>query len=464
MHSVLRKLKGESPMQVCKRALSSISKNSFSYLSVALVAVFVFFAFNVRSQERDIPNHVLYVETNDPAPGKNAILAYRINPNDGSLSLLGIFPTRGAGGDDFDNRLGPFDHDQEVILSKDKKLLFAINGGSNTIAVFRVHGNGSLTHVEGSPFSSGGLTPVSVGFAGDKLYVVNANNNVFPGFVPNNTPANYTGFRVEENGRLVPIPGSTVEIASDSNPTQANISSVGEFLFGVDLFGVPYQPQIVPFLPARGSLLHSFQIHSDGTLQEAPGSPYLPPANSRLAPTIVGSGYLLGLKAHPTERILYAGEVITNQVATYTYDNNGSLTLVHETPLNGTAICWFEFDKEHRHLFSADSGTNSIGVFDISDPRVPVYIQELQLTLPGSNPPPGIVPSEFPSLPFQLALHPSGKFLYVVNRAVADSDYPEGNAIHIMQVQSDGTLVEPAFSPVFLPVPPNVRPTGNAIR
>jgi 6-phosphogluconolactonase (cycloisomerase 2 family) len=426
---------------------------------------FAFYAPEAQSQLPDTPDHVLYVETNDPSPGNNAILAYRIDPNDGSLSLLGTFPTRGTGADDFDKRLGPPDHDQEVILSKDKTLLFAINGGSNTIAVFRVHGDGSLAHVEGSPFPSGGVTPVSLGLAGDKLYVVNASNNNVAGAAPIETPANYTGFRVEEDGRLEPIPGSTVQIASDSNPTQANIASVGQFLFGIDFFAVPYQPQLVPFFPALGSRLRSFQIQADGTLQEAPGSPLLPPAGARIVPNITGSGYLLGLKAHPTERILYAGEVATGQLATYTYNDKGSLTLVGETPLIGSGICWFEFDKEQRHLFSADSSTNSVGVFDIANPRAPVQIQELNLTLVGANLPPGVVPNEFPTVPFQLALDPSGKFLFLVNRAFTQNDnYPEGSAIHIMQVQPDGTLVEPAFSPVLLPVPPNVKPTGNAIR
>src|SRR5215472_15086623 len=96
--------------------------------------------------------HVLYVLSNDFVPGRNAVIAYIISPDDGSLSPLGTFPTRGTGQSNFDVRLGPDDHDSEVILSADKKFLFAVNAGSNTIAVFRVHSSGRLTHVEGSPF------------------------------------------------------------------------------------------------------------------------------------------------------------------------------------------------------------------------------------------------------------------------------------------------------------------------
>jgi len=450
-------------MQVHQFHFNSIFRVRCLCLWIILAVAFVTPAITASAQEADTRQHVLYVETNDQAPGNNAVLAYRINPKNGSLSLLGTFPTRGTGSDDSADVLGPFDHDQELVVSKDQKFLFAINGGSNTIAVFRVQGDGSLTHVKGSPFSSGGLTPVSLGLAGDKLYVVNGNNNAAVGAIPN-TPANYTGFRVKEDGRLVPIPGSTVEVPGNSNPTQAHVASVGAFLFGVDLFSVPYPQQVVPFFPARGSLLHSFQIHEDGSMQVAPGGPFLPPVDTRLVPEFTGSGYLLGLKSHPTERILYAGEVATNQLAVYTYDDHGSLTLVHETPISGAGICWITFDKEHRHLFSADAGTNSIAVFDIANPLVPIAIQELSLTLVGTNPPPAIVPQNFPSLPFQLSLDPSGKWLYVVNRSFTpNNDYREGNNIHILRVKPDGTLVESAFSPLLLPVPPNVMPTGNVI-
>jgi hypothetical protein len=50
--------------------------------------------------------------------------------------------------------------------------LFAVNSGSDTIAVFHIQGNGALTPVEGSPFPSGGNDPVSLGLNGNTLFVV----------------------------------------------------------------------------------------------------------------------------------------------------------------------------------------------------------------------------------------------------------------------------------------------------
>ena len=83
--------------------------------------------------------HILYTETNDPRPGMNAILAYR-RGTDGSLTPLpgSPFTTGGVGVGDPTQGLGPLDSDQEVIASPDRRFLFAVNGGSNTIAVFRI--------------------------------------------------------------------------------------------------------------------------------------------------------------------------------------------------------------------------------------------------------------------------------------------------------------------------------------
>ena len=48
------------------------------------------------------------------------------------------------------------------------------DSGSNTIAMFRIHSDGSLEHVLGSPFPSGGIQPVSLALQNGNLYVANA--------------------------------------------------------------------------------------------------------------------------------------------------------------------------------------------------------------------------------------------------------------------------------------------------
>src|SRR5262249_12345127 len=139
-----------------------------------------------------LSRNIVYIESNDPAG--NAILAYERNNADGSLKpLMGSpFPAGGLG-ITFTTALGPFDSDQEVILNPARTMLFAVNGGSDTIAVFWINADGSLSPVDGSPFPSGGSNPVSVGLAGDILCVVNKDED--PGH-PGQVLPTYTSFRV----------------------------------------------------------------------------------------------------------------------------------------------------------------------------------------------------------------------------------------------------------------------------
>jgi 6-phosphogluconolactonase (cycloisomerase 2 family) len=435
-------------------------------LSIVYLALFGLFCFRAAVAEDSAPAHVLYVESNDSRPGQNEILAYTINEKDGSISLLGTFPTGGTGFVNFDGRIGPDDNDKEIILNADKSLLFAVNGGSDTIAVFRIAENGALSPVQGSPFPSGGATPVSLGLSGDNLIVVNTNfDNVNGAFGPG--PANYATFRVKEDGRLVPIRKSTISVASDAEPLVVQIAPNGKVAFGIDFLALPYnEPQITPLLPAQGTLLEAFTISEDGSLQRSPGAPFVAPVDSRLNPADPGTGYLIGFGAHPAQPILYSGEALTARLAVYTYDpETGVPSFVTDVAALGVATCWMEFTKDLRFLFTADVGANQIGVWNIENPLAPKPIQELTLKLAGTPPfPATIPPGVAPSIGFQLSLGPTGKFLYVTGHSDAVTTYPEGNVIHILGIQPDGTLVEAPFSPVVLPVSTSADPTGSAIR
>ncbi len=133
------------------------------FLFTSLTIIIATFALASRGDERDkddkhsIARNVVYLTSNNPEPGKNSVLAYRRNPTTGGLTLLGNFPTKGTGFYNNDERLGPDDSDQEIVASEDRRFLFAVNSGSDTVAVFEINADGSLTHVKGSPFPSGGV-------------------------------------------------------------------------------------------------------------------------------------------------------------------------------------------------------------------------------------------------------------------------------------------------------------------
>ena len=118
-------------------------------------------------------NNYVYVETNIKTANGNSIAGFvssyngQLQPIQGSPFLTGGAGTQYTGVD-----VGPADSDQDIISNPQRTLLFAVNSGSDTIAVFHIQGNGALTPVEGSLFPSGGNDPVSLGLNGNTLFVV----------------------------------------------------------------------------------------------------------------------------------------------------------------------------------------------------------------------------------------------------------------------------------------------------
>jgi hypothetical protein len=371
-----------------------------------------------------LSRNIVYIESNDPAG--NAILAYERNNADGSLKpLMGSpFPAGGLG-ITFTTALGPFDSDQEVILNPARTMLFAVNGGSDTIAVFWINADGSLSPVDGSPFPSGGSNPVSVGLAGDILCVVNKDED--PGH-PGQVLPTYTSFRVTPRGQLIPVPHSTFFDDLGSDPSQALISPDNNLLFGADFLG---------------GILRSFRIEPNGRLMPADAQP-LPP--SQFADT--GAAPLpLGLAVHPTEKILYVDFVTISRVGVYRYNKKGQLNFLRTVPDSGAAPCWALVNRAGTRLYASNTGDSSVSVYDISgDPSEPVEIQHVKLRTTGSC--------------FQFALDSKEQFLHVVTQRSSDSQPARANGLNVLKVAADGTLTEVPSSPTILPVPPTARPQG----
>jgi 6-phosphogluconolactonase (cycloisomerase 2 family) len=377
-----------------------------------------------RAQAHKAHNFV-YVESNDPAG--NAIFAFARNNADGSLKPLAgsPFPTGGLG-ITFTTALGPFDSDQEIIVNSAHTLLFAVNGGSDTIAVFTINDNGSLTPVAGSPFPSGGSNPVSVGLSNDSvLVVVNQDQDPnHPGlFLPN-----YTSFHVSPQGQLTPVKHSTISLDIGSSPSQALISPDGSLMFGAEFLG---------------GLLRSLRITESGRLIEADAQP-LPPAEFAPGSNVPGP---LGLAVHPTKDLLYVDFVTISRIGVYRYNGKGKLHFLRTVPDTGNAPCWALVNSAGTRLYASNTGDSSVSVYDISfDPTEPIEIQHVNLRTTGNC--------------FQFALDSTEKFLHVVTQGGSLTSPPTANGLNVLSVAPNGTLTEVPSSPTILPVPNMVRPQG----
>jgi len=369
---------------------------------------------------------VVYAESNSTTG--NSILSFE-NDGSGALHFLGSTAAGGTGVFDPSFALGPFDSDQNLLVSSDRALLFAVNSGSNSIAVFHIDGNGRLTPANGSPFASGGIDPVSIGLRGDILAVVNKdgdpNQNASPAL------PNYTTFRVDPDGGLDPIKESTVSVAYGSSPSQALIASVGPFVFGADFLG---------------GLLQSFELDEAGRLLQNP---------PQAIPNSVYSGspaphLPLGLRTHPSQPILYVDLVTVSEVAVYQYTSEGRLQFVRAVADPGAGPCWVITNHRGTRLYVINTGDTSVAVYDLTqDPSDPLLIQHFQMTVTTGN-------------PFSDVIDDSDRFIYVSGEQSTATATASANAIHTLKVASDGTLSEP-FPPTVLPISGVARAQGVAV-
>jgi 6-phosphogluconolactonase len=177
---------------------------------------------------------VVYVIANPTGP--NYITAYTRNRQSGALTLLGSYPTGGAGlvSTEFVGAQA-----NSLVFSNGR--LYAINPGSNDISIFSVQGDGTL-RLAHAPIPSGGIGPETIAIHDHLLYVGNDGDA--------NTPPNITGFLID-NDSLHPIRASTVTLNIGDHPADLRFSKNGHFLVGS---------------LADAGIIDVFRVKDDGTL------------------------------------------------------------------------------------------------------------------------------------------------------------------------------------------------------
>lgn len=371
-------------------------------------------------------NAVYIVSNIGQVPNKNSVYALK---NDGTGKLTPItgspFLTGGTGVFNQNSVFSPgFQADQEVVVSSAGTLLFAVNGNSNTVTAFGINSDGSLTNLNTS--ASLGSDPVSLGLdevspAGPQMTVV---NQAADPLQANQTP-NITSFGVDlTTGILTPIANSTINYPLASLPAQALVSPSGKFVF------------VVQFM--AGGLFTSYDVGAGGLLV----------ANNSEIP--VHGPVFLGAIAHPKQRAVYVGMPAVNQMAVYTYNTAGQLSFAKDIVNPGSLICWLTTDPAGTHLYTVESGTRTITLYNIAGGNYLKPLQVQHLTLKGTT-----------DEPTNVKLDPTGQFLYVLG--LQPNGQQIGNFIHVLNVSAtDGTLTE-TLNPLKIPIHTGEVPMGLAV-
>ena len=299
-----------------------------------------------------------------------------------------------------------------IQITPDGRFVIAVDAGSNQISVLRILGDGSLRLVPGGIVSSGGILPDSVAVHGNLVYVANSGNG----------GSNYTGFQLRPNGRLDPIPGSTVTLAANAAPADVLFNGTGTKLVGTEV---------------GTSVIDSFTVGSDGRLTAAPDSPFLAqglgPFGSEFRPT--NPGQLFVSNAHNVG----AG---TGTISAFSDSFNGTLTPVAGSPFadDQTAPCWVEITHDGQFLFTVNTGSGEISRYQIARDGTLTLLGSTQVGKTGGV---GAVDAR---------LSPDGRFLYV--------DESRIGAVGAFAVNG-GNLTELATSPISLPA--GATPAGIAV-
>lgn len=332
-----------------------------------------------------------FVYTLDNDPARNSVAVYRRGSDGALMPLIGSPFNAGGKG------LSGGDIDEQGAIRVVGRYVLAVNPGSDSIAVFEKSSRG-LLHVEGSPFPSNGSTPLSLTVHGNMVYVANqAAEFANPSKLPN-----ITGFRLMSDGRLSPIPGSTVELPKGRGPAQVEMSTNGRLLVATAGFQVD---------GGDGSRVYTFRVQPDGKLMPGEGSPIMPkgatgtvgfslsPDGDRIFVSTFKSSGVAVFEVDPSTaavrqmgmpvgndqraacwtaiakdgRTLYVGNFVSNSISVYDVGTDGTLTLLGSVPRRGATnkdTKDIELTQDGRHLYAIGSGERQISIFRIESNRL----------------------------------------------------------------------------------------------
>jgi hypothetical protein len=341
----------------------------------------------------------LYTETNQPS---NQVVVLGRDA-DGSIGVIQRIGTGGAG--TLNNP--PFgqnhlDVDNEVELTDDGRLLFAVNAGDNTVSSFRVgqHGRLTLADVE----STAGDHPVSLDTHNGLLYVLNG-----------------LGRRRERPARPALLPRRRDGTDPWVDPP-ARHAVLGRQRVRVRL--PARRPRAVQ--PRRRELtvtertsnafagqLDAFAVRGDGTL-----GPVQANASSDAIPFGMAwdnHGHLIVPNAGPPPSFHGSGS---------SYSLSGTtLTPIDTEPAGGNATCWVAVTSNGKYAFMSNQMTEDVSRFAIGNGGTLVRLGNVPLSAPGAD----------------TALSTSSRFLYVLD--VLNANGAGGALIDAYRVGADGSLV-----------------------
>jgi DNA-binding beta-propeller fold protein YncE len=266
--------------------------------------------------------HALFVQTDEPAG--NAIVAYD-RLDGGGLRRAGRYATGGRGGVLDGSVVDHLASQDSLAYDGARRLLYAVNAGSDTITTFSVHGD---RLVRRQVIASGGSFPASIAVHGRLVYVLNARDG-----------GSIQGF-LRAGQRLVRIPAWRRSLHLDTDAAPEFTHTPGQVAFSPD------GTRLLVTTKAGGDAIDVFGIEPGGGPSARPVVNALP-GDVPFAVTWDGAGHLVASEAGP------------NAVESFTLRPDGTLRSIARTLTGQAATCWVVRGGSFLYASNAGSGTVS---------------------------------------------------------------------------------------------------------
>jgi DNA-binding beta-propeller fold protein YncE len=256
----------------------------------------------------------------------NQIVAYDRGAG-GQLEKAGTYGAGGLGGQLTGSVVDHLASQGSVAYDRQDNLLFAVNAGSNTLAVFGVYGDRLALRQD---IASGGSFPASVTVDGGRVYVLNTAAG-----------GDVQGFSVQ-SGRLAPIPGANVELELPQEAPQFT-HTPGEIAF------TPDGGQLVVTTKAASNSIDVLSVGQNGAI--SPPVVNSEPGTVPFAVAFDRQGHLLVAEA--------AGFLAALRVR-----ENGIVEQLDAVATEQAATCWVVGARDH--FYTSNAGSASLTEFGSS--------------------------------------------------------------------------------------------------
>ena len=318
---------------------------------------------------------------------------------DGTLTQIGSFPTGGNGAAfDGGEGLDPLISAYSLFITGGNRFILATNAGSDSVTVFRVNRDLSLTRTDVVP--SGGDGPNSIAVRNRIVYVSNIDaDGVFNG--EPDQEGNITGFRLTPQGRLIAIPGSTRLLGN--RPSAVQFSTTGDYLVVASI-------NAGSAALASGSddelVLYGVQPNGRTTLDPLSTAASTLPGNAanRNLPSAIGfeiveSGGTEIVVVTEAREFQADGSppafpaLQTGSVSTWEIGNNGDLIPRQLDVMTGTDMfdgertaCWIEFSSDEQTFWVSNALESTLSAFSFTGGNVNLIDR---VAAAGTGPAPG---------------------------------------------------------------------------